>query len=65
VTYIFLLPLIAAVNLAPQSGSAGEKGDWKDPRKRTIFIGTIALGSLVKTSLEEGFKRSYFDEEDI
>lgn len=58
VTYIFREALIAAVNFAPQSGSSGENAEVADPRKRTMFIGTIASGSRWRTLAGEGFRRS-------
>ena len=63
VTYIFRVPFMAAVNLAPQSAWVGSKGDDIEPRKRTMFIGTIAFGSRPRTLAGEGFRRSYFAEE--
>ena len=58
VTYIFLVALIAAVNFEPHSGSDGGKADRAEPRKRTIFIGTIASASRSSTDRGEGLSRS-------
>jgi len=43
VTYIFRVALMAALNVAPPSSAEGN-GDFEEPRKRTMFIGTTASG---------------------
>jgi hypothetical protein len=52
---------MAALNFAPPS-SDDENGDFEEPRKRTMFIGTTASGVWASIAFEEGLRSSYDSE---
>ena len=52
---------MAALSFAPPSSDDGN-GDFEEPRKRTIFIGTTASGDSSSIASEEGLRSSYDSE---
>jgi hypothetical protein len=49
---------MAALNFAPPF-SVDENGDFEEPRKRTMFIGTTASGAWASIASEEELRSSY------